>query len=64
MQIIDKEDVLDFHREKIKKAYPAYFDTYKDISILRKHLNKYKNDNQFQKTLTFQTSYIYFLYYH
>ena len=29
--IIDKEDVIDFHREKIKKAYPAYFDTYSEI---------------------------------
>ena len=26
-----KEDVLDFHREKVKKAYPAYFDTYDRI---------------------------------
>ena len=43
MGIIDKEDIIDFHREKIKKAYPAYFDTYKDIDILIKYLNKINN---------------------
>lgn len=43
MGIIDKEDVIDSHREKIKKAYPAYFDTYKDIDKLIKYLNKFDN---------------------
>jgi len=28
MNIIDRDDVLDSHREKVRKAYPAYFDTY------------------------------------
>ena len=41
--IIDKEDVLDFHREKIKKAYPAYFDTYEHIDKLIEYLNKFNN---------------------
>lgn len=43
INIIDKEDVLDFHREKIKKAYPAYFDTYKDIDKLIDYLNNFEN---------------------
>ena len=43
MDIIDKEDVLDFHREKVKKAYPAYFDTYKDIDKLTGYLDNFKN---------------------
>jgi len=43
MNIIKKEDVLDSHREKVKKAYPAYFDTYKDIDKLIEYLNKYDN---------------------
>ena len=43
INIIDKQDVLDFHREKIKKAYPAYFDTYNDIDKLIEYLNKFDN---------------------
>lgn len=43
MNIINKEDVIDSHREKVKKAYPAYFDTYKDIDKLIQYLNKYEN---------------------
>lgn len=43
MGIIDKEDVLDYHREKVKKAYPAYFDSYKDINTLVDYVNNYKN---------------------
>ena len=41
--IIDKEDVIDYHREKIKKAYPAYFDTYKDIDKLIKYVDTFEN---------------------
>ena len=33
----------DSHREKIKKAYPAYFDTYKEIDKLIEYLNKIDN---------------------
>lgn len=43
MGIIDKENVIDFHLEKVKKAYPAYFDTYSEINTLIDYLNKYDN---------------------
>lgn len=43
MDIIDREDVLDSHREKVKKAYPAYFDTYKDMDKLVSYLNTFEN---------------------
>ena len=43
MNIITKEDVLDYHREKVKKAYPAYFDTYSEIDKLIEYLNKFDN---------------------
>lgn len=44
MGIIDSEDkVLDSHREKVKKAYPAYFDTYLQIDTLIQYLNTIPN---------------------
>ena len=43
MGIIDEKDVIDSHREKVKKAYPAYFDSYKDINKGIKYLNKKDN---------------------
>ena len=43
MNIISKDQVEDSHREKIKKAYPAYFDTYKDIDKLIDYVNKIDN---------------------
>lgn len=43
MQVINKEDVLDFHREKLKKAYPAYFDTYSNMDELIKYLDTFEN---------------------
>ena len=43
MQVISKEDILDSHREKVKKAYPAYFDTYADMEKLINYLNKFEN---------------------
>ena len=43
MDIVDKEDIIDTHREKIKKAYPAYFDTYENIDKLIEYLNTYSN---------------------
>ncbi len=43
MDIISKKDVLDSHREKVKKAYPAYFDTYSEIDKVIKYLNKFDN---------------------
>lgn len=36
-------DVLDAHREKVKKAYPAYFDTYSEIDTLVSCINTYEN---------------------
>ena len=37
------DEILDAHREKVKKAYPAYFDTYSRISEVIDYLNKYDN---------------------
>ena len=41
--IIDKKDVLDTHREKVQKAYPAYFDTYDQINDLITYIDNFKN---------------------
>ncbi len=41
--ISDKNDVLDSHIEKVKKAYPAYFDTYAEIDTLVDYLNTIEN---------------------
>ncbi len=35
--------VKDYHRERVKKAYPAYFDTYDEIDRLIAWLNTYEN---------------------
>ena len=35
--------VLDSHREKVQKAYPAYFDTYDRIDELVEYLDTYEN---------------------
>jgi protoporphyrinogen oxidase len=43
MGIIERNSVLDSHREKVKKAYPAYFDTYSRMDELIKHLDTYEN---------------------
>lgn len=44
MNLIDSEkNVKDFHVERVKKAYPAYFDTYEHINDLRNYLNGIKN---------------------
>lgn len=44
MKLIDKfEDVLDYHVERVKKAYPAYFDTYDQIDELRNYLDTIPN---------------------
>ena len=42
-KIVNREDVLDTHREKVKKAYPAYFDTYDNIDKLIEYLDKFDN---------------------
>ena len=42
--LIDSKDVvLDYHMEKVKKAYPAYFDTYDEIDILVDYLKSIDN---------------------
>lgn len=39
----DGAEALDWHVERVKKAYPAYFDTYEEIGKLRKYLDKTEN---------------------
>jgi protoporphyrinogen oxidase len=39
----DKKDILDATEIKVKKAYPAYFDSYKDIAVVQSHLNTITN---------------------
>jgi protoporphyrinogen oxidase len=44
MKILDdKQKIKDAHMEKIKKAYPAYFDTYARINELINYLNDIEN---------------------
>lgn len=44
MGLIENESVvLDTHREKVKKAYPAYFDTYSRIDELVSYVNTIEN---------------------
>ncbi len=37
------DEVIDFHVERVKKAYPAYFDTYEYMDDLRSYLDKIPN---------------------
>ncbi len=41
--IKSRDDVLDFHVERVKKAYPAYFDTYENMPELREYLDTIQN---------------------
>ena len=42
--LIDKvEDAIDTHMERVKKAYPAYFDTYDEMDQLIDYLNTIPN---------------------
>lgn len=42
--LIESTDVvIDFHEEKVKKAYPAYFDTYSEMDTLVKYLSGIEN---------------------
>ena len=43
IDVIDKEDVLDATRIKVKKAYPAYFDTYAEFDTVKGYLSKIEN---------------------
>ena len=41
--VIDKADIIDTCRFRVQKAYPAYFDSYKDMDIIKKTLDGYQN---------------------
>ena len=43
MGVIDEGAVLDSHRERVKKAYPAYFDTYSEMDTLIEYLDGIDN---------------------
>ncbi len=43
LDIINEDDVIDSVRYKIKKAYPAYFGTYKDFNKVKEYLNSINN---------------------
>ncbi len=44
LKLITKADsVIDYHMERVKKAYPAYFDTYDEIDKLISYLNTIDN---------------------
>ena len=44
LDLIDsRKNVLDTHVERVKKAYPAYFDTYDEMDKLREYLDTVKN---------------------
>lgn len=44
LNLIDsKQNVLDYHVERVKKAYPAYFDTYAEMDKLREWLDSMPN---------------------
>lgn len=41
--INSRDEVLDYHREKVKKAYPAYFDTYDRVDEAIEYLSGFEN---------------------
>lgn len=42
--ILDNDTkIIDYHVERVKKAYPAYFDTYSEFSKIRKYLDRFSN---------------------
>ncbi|WP_026503617.1 NAD(P)/FAD-dependent oxidoreductase [Butyrivibrio sp. NC3005] len=41
--IKDVSEVIDYHVERVKKAYPAYFDTYDEIDTLVEYLDSIDN---------------------
>ena len=44
MGVLEKDvKILDYHCERVKKAYPAYFDTYENIAKLEEWLNGIDN---------------------
>ena len=44
MGILENDtNILDYHVERVVKAYPAYFDSYKDFDKVKEYLNKCSN---------------------
>lgn len=43
IKVVDAEDVIDATQVKIRKAYPAYFGTYKELGIVREWLDGIEN---------------------
>lgn len=43
IDLIEEDDVLDFHVARIPKAYPAYFGTYGEFDILRQYTDSLAN---------------------
>lgn len=43
MEIIEADAVLDAKRLRVKKAYPAYFDTYEQFDVVRAYLDGFEN---------------------
>ncbi len=41
--IVDREDIIDDTRIKVKKAYPSYFGTYEQFDIVKDYLNSIEN---------------------
>jgi len=41
--ISSADEVIDYHMERVKKAYPAYFDTYEEMDKLVDYLNTIDN---------------------
>ena len=43
MGVIGKRSVIDYHLERVKKAYPAYFDTYSEFDTVKSYLDGFEN---------------------
>lgn len=41
--INSEEQIKDYHKERVKKAYPAYFDTYEHIGDIVGYVNQFEN---------------------
>ncbi|MGN0819267.1 MAG: NAD(P)/FAD-dependent oxidoreductase, partial [Christensenellaceae bacterium] len=41
--VLSDDNILDSHRERVKKAYPAYFGTYGEFGEVQEYLNKFEN---------------------
>ncbi len=43
LDLADKKDIIDSFRIKVKKAYPAYYGSYENFGIVKKHLDTVEN---------------------